>query len=104
MASSDEVQRLFRHTDFVEQKRMLTRSLELCGKAVGGDPHGLEELRERSESHSRRRLNIKPHLYDIWLDSLILTAAECDPDWTSELEEHWRRILGHVIRRMIAAY
>lgn len=102
--SSDEIRTKFIHTNFAQQRQKLRRSLQLCVEATDGTPAGLIELRERSTSHDRYHLNIKPHHYDVWLESLIETAKECDRHWTTQLEEIWRRLLGHVIKRMIAAY
>ncbi len=38
----------------------------------------LAELKERVETHDRNHLDIKPELYDLWLESLVLTAQEFD--------------------------
>jgi len=98
LASSDDVSRLFRHTDFKRQERMLRLSLELSAKATVGDPTGIQELQARVETHAR--LPISPVMYDLWLASAMATARECDPRWSAEVEDAWRTILGFIVRRM----
>ena len=65
---------------------MLLRSLQLCAEATAGDPDGLAELTARAETHSRANLDIKPELYGLWLDAVVETVRECDPEWTTEIE------------------
>lgn len=102
--SSDEVRHKFRHTSFDKQKRMLLKSLRLSAEATSGDPKALSDLTDRGETHNRRHLDIKPELYQLWLESLITTAQEFDGQWTESTERSWRTVLGFVIRRMTADY
>ncbi len=102
--SSDEVRFRFRNTDFDRQNAMLLRSLELAAAATQGDPAGLRELNERAESHDRYHLKVKPELYDYWLEAIIVTAGEFDPEWSAQIESSWRRILGLVIHHMTSRY
>ena len=104
MASSDVVSYKFRFTDFERQNKMLARSLELSAGATIGEPEALREIHERATTHDRHHLNIEPRFYDLWLDAIIKTASEFDEEWDEEIEEAWRRILGHVIKLMIRKY
>ncbi|WP_299767882.1 globin domain-containing protein [uncultured Pseudoteredinibacter sp.] len=104
MSASPDIERRFRYTSFEKQNRMLLRSLQLSAHAIDGDPEALAELKLRSETHDRHHLNIKPELYNLWLDSLVLSAAEFDEHWSAEVDEAWRTVLGFVIRRMISSY
>ena len=104
LASSEEVRSKFRQTDFDQLGMMLLQSLRLAAGAAAGDPESLKEIQERAQSHSRRHMNIEPHLYEIWLETLIQAARECDPEWNEAVENGWRIILGHVIRTMIRHY
>ncbi|MGE3509764.1 MAG: globin [Vicinamibacterales bacterium] len=103
-ASSPEVQAKFAFTDFTRQQRMLRRSLELIAKATAGDSEGLRELNDRAETHGRTALRIEPALYDLWLEALLATAAECDAAWTAHVEGAWREILGIAIHHMTKKY
>jgi len=104
LASSDEIRLRFRFTDFVQQNKMLLRSLQVSAAATSGDPEALREINEIAKSHDRYHRNIEPHLYDLWLDAAIATASEFDQQWNESVEAAWRRILGHVIQRMIRKY
>lgn len=104
MSISDEIKDKFRNTKFEDQNRMLLRSLMLAAGATAGDQQSLQDLRERAESHDRHHLNIEPRLYDLWLSTIIETASVFDEEWSDEVGEAWRAILGHVIRHMVKRY
>ena len=104
MASSDEVREKFSDTDFDLQKARLLDALTLAADVVDGDAGAMRHLHERAESHGRHQLDIKPHLYDLWLDSLLATAAETDPKFETETEDAWREVLGHIIAYMRLHY
>lgn len=104
LSTSDEVRSKFRNTDFEQQNRMLLRSLRLVAEATVGNPEGLCELRERAETHNRRNLIIKPHLYTLWLSSAIETAREYDHCWSCDIENAWTRILQFAIDFMVRRY
>ena len=102
--SSEDVRSRFEETSFDKQNRMLLRSPSLAAGATGGDPEALDELTERARTHNRHHLDIKPELYDLWLETLISTAQKFDSKWSESIEAAWRSILGFVIHRMVAKY
>lgn len=104
MASSDDVRHRFESTSFERQNKMLLKSLKLCADVTEGKSDALAELTARAETHAHNRLDIKPELYSLWLDSLLTTAAEFDSKWDRSIEDSWRVILGLVIHRMIEKY
>lgn len=104
LGASAEIRHKFRFTDFPRQYQMLARSLELCAGATAGEPEALAEIRERAVTHDRNHLNIEPRFYEIWLESVIATAREFDQQWNDTVEDAWRRVLGHVVQRLIRQY
>ena len=104
LASSEEVRKKFRFTDFEKQSKMLARSLQLSAGATSGDVESLREISERAKTHDRYHFDIKPHLYDLWLDTLIATAQDIDELWDEKTEASWRKILGFVIQHMVKRY
>ncbi len=104
LASSEEVREKFKHTDFERQHRMLQRSLELCAGATTGEPEALRKLSDLATTHDSQHHDIRPELYDLWLDSMIETAAQFDSVWHDEIEQSWRRILGHLVEHMKRKY
>lgn len=102
--SSDDVRRKFDLTNFDEQEKRLARSLRTLGAAMEGDPTALRHLNARAESHDRNHANIEPHLYILWRESLMRTAAEFDEEWTEDVADAWGAVLDHAIHFMIKRY
>jgi len=54
--------------------------------------------------HDRRHLDIRPEYYDLWLESLIATVRETDPEFDPSVEESWRSVLAYGVEYMRAHY
>ena len=67
---------------------------------VEGDAH-LERI---ARLHGRRELDIKPELYELWLDCLIRAVKDFDPLCNSETEKAWRNIMRAGIEVMKSKY
>lgn len=78
LSSSEEIRIKFRFTDFEQQNKMLARSLLLAAGATAGEPASLREIQDRAVTHDREHLNIRPELYSLWLDALVVTAKKFD--------------------------
>lgn len=103
LASSDTVARKFEHTNLREQARMLRTSLYIMMLA-GGESEKAVHLERLAKLHSRAALDIKPELYDLWLDRLVQAVKEFDPKFDPEIEAAWRRLLKPGIEFMKARY
>jgi hemoglobin-like flavoprotein len=102
LASSPKVREKFALTDFVRQKRALRASLHTMLLAVQSGEKGPERyLKDLAEMHSRRQYNIGSELYDLWLDSLLATVKECDPQFSPEVEEAWESVMMVGIEYML---
>ena len=64
---------------------LLTRREELTLLQVAR-----ETLERIGESHGRSELDIRPDLYELWLDSVCQTVKLLDPEWTQALQLAWR--------------
>jgi hemoglobin-like flavoprotein len=94
LASSPEVRDKFAKTDFVRQKRALRASLHhLLLAAADGDRGPDGYLRDVAERHGAGQLDIGAELYDHWLDSLLATVRECDPEFSPEIEKAWEAVM-----------
>ncbi len=105
LASSPEVREKFAKTDFVRQKRALRASLHhllLAAQNGGRGPEGY--LTDVAARHGSSQLDIGAHLYDLWLDSLLATVRECDPEWSPAVEEAWEKVMMVGIRYLCANY
>lgn len=102
LASSDEVAKKFERTDFRRQTRVLESSLYIMMMAEL--PEFTEHMERIAKLHSRTELDIKPELYDQWLDCLLRAVEEFDPLFDMDTKIAWTRILHHGIEFMKSGY
>ncbi len=76
----------------------------LMNAASDPSPEVTAYLRRIAEIHSRVRLDIKPELYDLWLDCLVQAVSEFDPSYDKNVELAWRNVLAHGIQIMKSGY
>jgi len=88
---SPEIADKFRNTDFNIQRLMLRESLLVMLCFNLGVTGTREELVRMGRRHSRSQLDIRPELYDLWLDALCETIKLCDSEYSPGLEAAWRR-------------
>jgi hemoglobin-like flavoprotein len=89
----------------VRQKRALNASFHLILLAAEDPDRATEHyLADIAERHSSRHLNIGSELYDLWLDSLLATVREFDPDFGPEVERAWEDAMGIGIRFLCSRY
>jgi hemoglobin-like flavoprotein len=74
--------------------------------AAESGPEGVEwkELDRLAVRHSHTDLDVRPTLYDTWLDCLIEAARQHDPQFTAEVEDAWRKTLAPGIERLRSRY
>jgi hypothetical protein len=104
LAKSRDVAYKFRGTDFVRQKRMLRESLLAMLLFNLNSGEAQEELERLGERHSRRGLDIAPHLYELWLDALCAAVGRHDPEFNADLSDQWRSAMRPGIDLIISKY
>lgn len=104
VASSEEVKQKFKNTDFAKQKLALKSSFYMMVLAVQGNIRGHRYLEDIAELHSNRKLDIRPELYDLWLDCLLKTVEEFDPLYDDNIERVWRNLMNQGIGFMQSRY
>ena len=105
LASSPKVREKFEGTDFTRQKRALRASLNLMARTVEDREHGPEHyLRDLAARHSRAQLDIGSALYDFWLDALLSTVKEFDPEYGPDVERAWEEIMSFGIHYLMSQY
>ena len=62
------------------------------------------DLPRLAELHSRSQLDIRPELYDQWLDCLVEAAGRHDPSFSPGVERAWRETLAVGIALMRSRY
>ncbi|AMR65824.1 MULTISPECIES: globin [Pseudomonadaceae] len=100
--SSPQIRAKFAETDMPAQKLLLRQGiLNLVMYARGMSD---SKLRALGESHSRGRLDIRPELYDLWLDALLLTVSGHDKQFNESIRNAWREVLNKGISVIKAGY
>ncbi|MEX2287174.1 MAG: hypothetical protein WD648_08805, partial [Planctomycetaceae bacterium] len=92
--SSADVARMFAHTDMPRQRRLLKEALIYLISYPAGNEFSQQRVTELGNSHSRAGLNVRPELYEIWVDSLIKSIRRHDEQFSPALEAAWRRVLA----------
>ncbi len=90
---SPEVAAKFQGTDFKRQKEMLKLSLYVMLGAVVLKSADYSMLAALARRHARNDKNIPPHLYTLWLDSLMFAAKKCDWAFGDQTEAIWRKAM-----------
>jgi hemoglobin-like flavoprotein len=103
LASSDTVAKKLERTDLRKQARLLKTSLYIMMLA-NDESERVVHLERLAKLHSRTGLDIKPELYDLWLDRLLQAVKESDPMFDMETETAWRRMLQPGIEFMKSRY
>jgi hemoglobin-like flavoprotein len=104
LATCPEAGPLFARTEFERQNKLLRHAVGLLltfPNQPPGEPTLLSRLAER---HSRRDLNIDPALYAPFIDSLIATVRQFDPEFTPATEAAWRATVRQGVEYMKAKY
>jgi len=103
IARSDEVRELFSHTDMSRQKTMLHDSLEfMVDFFVARETN--PQIEHIAKVHGPSGKNIRPDLYDLWLESLVEAVREFDPEFSKSTEIAWRLVLSPGIAYMKLAH
>jgi hemoglobin-like flavoprotein len=105
-SSSEEVREKFRGVDMKRQVGMLENSLYVVAVAAQGEEGSLArgDLPRLAERHSRRDLDIRPELYDLWAQCLVETVRATDPLCSDEVAAAWRETLAFGVEQMRRGY
>ena len=104
LATSREVADKFRGTHFARQKLMLRESLLAMLLFNLGSPDARKELERLGQRHSRRGVDIAPHLYDLWFDALCEAVERHDPRFAADLGKQGRAATRPGIDLIVSYY
>lgn len=102
--SSDEIAKKFASTEFRRQKTILALSFKMLMRSYDGDEAADDYLHFLADRHSVSDLDIDPEFYELWLDALLSTVEQTDPQYSPEIEKAWRTVMQYGIDVMISAY
>ena len=103
MTNSSLVEEKFRHVEMETQKEMLKQSL-LVLLEIYSTRQIPDRMREIARKHDRKHADITPDLYDLWLDCIIETVKQFDPEFDGRVELAWRLVCSHGIAYMVFMY
>jgi hemoglobin-like flavoprotein len=63
-----------------------------------------DALQEIAERQSRSQRDIAPHLYDVFLECLLRIVQKSDPEYTAEVGEAWKDVMGPGLEYMKSMY
>lgn len=92
MTSSDQVPQYFEHIPVERQIKMLEYALYLQMLAIDDSPEARKCMVDLGDSHNK--LTVKPHLYDCWLNSLVMAVENYDGKLHPGIGEVWREVLS----------
>jgi len=104
LARSADARRKFRNTDFKRQNTLLRSALRSLVGYSHGDRKGRAEIDRLARRHAPDGYDVRPGLYDPWVDALVATVERHDPYADEALCAAWRRAVEPGIRRMCAGY
>ncbi|MDH3598289.1 MAG: globin [Candidatus Tectomicrobia bacterium] len=100
--ASPEVRAKFKQTSLTQQKKMMKAFTHL--DRLSAEKTADAYVQCLAQIHSREGRDIPPHLYVLWLDCLMATVRDYDPEWTYDVELAWRMALAPGITYMQFQY
>ncbi|WP_455203392.1 globin [Kaarinaea lacus] len=101
--SSETIKKHFQNTDMERQKKMLEKSFYSLFIFYATN-NANDYLQRIAQHHSKKNAAIPPDLYDVWLECLMKTLREFDPEYSPEVELSWRVVLSPGITYMKFKY
>ena len=101
LKADPRIRTLFKNTDFKRQRDLLIHAVVMLIDYADGKPLGEMAIKRLGELHSRKKMNVTPDLYPIWVDAMIEALAKLDPEFSPELEKQWRRVMQKGIAIMV---
>lgn len=98
IASSIDVEMIFKDTDMERLKRKLKSSLHMMTMLVDNEPGTEMYIGHLARVHDR--YSIPPEMFNVWMDLLIEAVSTCDHEFDDETEAVWRDVIGKGIAIM----
>ena len=99
VSSSPDAAEKFKDTNMKKQRKMLKESFYhmLSFSVTKVVPDSLVQI---AETHNRDHYDIRPALYDLWLECLISAAEKHDSQFNDNVELAWRLTMAKGIAYM----
>ncbi len=102
LASSPQIRDRFTNTDMAAQKHLLRHGILNLVMYARGMPD--TKLRALGVTHARDGFNIRPELYDLWLDSLQQAIGDHDKACNADILQAWHEVLSKGINVIKSEY
>lgn len=102
--SHPDIRPMFAKTDMPKQKELLRHGLMSALLFMESDVMAKACIDRIRATHGATRLNIRPALYQYWIDSIVQTVSESDPQYSPALGEQWREVLVPAVRHIQSGY
>lgn len=99
ISSDKRIEKMFAHTDMSHQVGMLRQSLSEL-KEFSTSLKSNNYIVTLARIHGIRGRQISPDSYDSWLNALVATIAEIDPECDLQTQLAWRLVLSPGIEFM----
>ena len=100
---SQQIRDKFAHVDMDAQVVVLQKSMfHMIG--FYATKTATDYLENIAYTHNRNQYGINPEFYDIWLESLVETVAQLDPEYDDNLALAWRLAMTPGIQFMKFRY
>ncbi|PJA79180.1 MAG: hypothetical protein CO149_02175, partial [Nitrospirae bacterium CG_4_9_14_3_um_filter_51_5] len=104
LGSHPRIKPMFSPTQMAQQKQLLKTGVAMLISHVEGKAAGTMTLDRIGKSHSKKKLNIQPGLYQYWINSLVTATKECDTKWTPDIERSWHTVLRAGVDYIVEQY
>ena len=94
-----QIAALFSNTDMDRQIKILMQSMTLV-TSFAATMKTSKEMNKIAKIHGKDKMNLPAEMYDIWLDCLVDTVKERDPEFNSQIETAWRVVMAPGIAHM----
>jgi len=95
---------MFAHVDMHRQNQLVRTGVESLIDYAAGRKDAEQELLRLGGTHGRRGLDVVPDLYPLWVDTLVETVREYDPQADDSIDAAWRMVLRDGIALMTSLY
>lgn len=93
LETDGEVRRRFAETDFERQRELFLHGVFALIDYARGSVTGQLAVRRLAKMHGPGELDIPLRLYDLWVQTLLETLSDRDPEWSPKLAAAWRAVL-----------
>ncbi len=104
LGADPRIKVMFENTNFERQRDLFLHGLLVLIEYANGQVLGEVAIERLGELHSRRKMNVPPDLYPIWVNCLVETLARLDPQFSPTLDRQWRETLQKGIDIMTRVY